>query len=363
MDVEDRAIAREAIEEAKAKKKFSLFGAKEASKSQTSLPPGTTSSPARKSTSSSKAEDDELPERLSSDHVRSTPEAPTVPEGEGSSEQKARLNEETNIPIHAGFDLKALSVAAAEIKENLAVEELQVPAQSLLNKQHPPERSESAPQLRLKSAMKDLPPSPSTPTAPTPYRTTHFTQSNPNLAGNNDDDNSDLSKRFNDMTFQDDTSLTPVSQRFPDSTLPVKSPYGESVYSRPDPYGFAPSSGSQSADTPTLSFGGADGSVWTPTPATFDSYFPKPVATGTNGSSVNLNQGHGSSTSPSIYSSNPFGNTVYSANPFAASSTLSFGDKDGSISVGSTGLERDPWAPKPIAGSKKPGYAVNPWES
>lgn len=244
--------------------------------------------------------------------------------------------------------------------------------QSIMNKQHPPERTESAPPLRLNSTMKDLPPSPFTPTAPTPYHTTHFTQSNPNLAGNNDDDNSDLSRRFNDLTFQDDMNLTPVSHRFPNSTSTtsisaVKSPYGEFVYSRPDPSGFAPSSGSQYADAPTLSFGGVDGSVWTPTPATatsFDSYsIPKPAATGANGSSVNLNKSYGSSTSPSIYSSNPFGNTVYPANPFAASSTLSFGDKDGSISVGSTGLDRDPWAPKPIVGSKKPAYTLNPWES
>lgn len=100
--MEDRAIAREAIEEAKSKKKTALFGgAKEASKSQTSLPPGTTSSPARKSTSSSKAEeDDEFPD---SDLAKSTARAPAVTEGEGSNEQKAGVKEEKAYPFMLGL--------------------------------------------------------------------------------------------------------------------------------------------------------------------------------------------------------------------------------------------------------------------
>lgn len=369
MDEEDRNIAREVIAEARLKK-FPLLGkGEQTSREKVSLPPGATLP--RKSTSSSV--DDELPERMSKDHSRASTSSNPEKEDEESTEEKAKVK----IPARAGFDLAALSAAAAEVKKNLAVEELQAAAHIPVSKHPLPERMESAPQLSLRPSDKNLPPSPSTPTAPTPYRTTYFSQSNPGLSTTNDNDDSDLPKRFNEISFQDDRSRTPVSHSFNKSTSPtsissIKSPYGDYAYSTPDPFGTAPStSSSQYADTPTLSFGGADGSVWTPTPSTSSTFnsistlndtysFSKPFTAEINSNKASVDKGLGASTGPSLYSSNPFGSS--SPNPFA-SSTLSFGDKEGSISLGSTGSQRDPWAPKPIVGSKKPAYTVNPWES
>jgi hypothetical protein len=129
--------------------------------------------------------------------------------------------------------------------------------------------------------------------------------------------------------------------------------------------------------TPTLSFGGADGSIWTPESALrFDNGLQTPATAGSGlGFGQNQNEGFYKAPSHNIFqnSAGPgysFGDSSggfksnLGSNPLAGSSTISFGADDGTISIGPTPLEKDVWAPKPIAGGKKkPSYTVNPWES
>lgn len=134
--------------------------------------------------------------------------------------------------------------------------------------------------------------------------------------------------------------------------------------------------------TPTLSFGGADGSIYTPgtgstgrfdhgleTPATASSGFGMQSPFGQSydykAPTYNLSQNPVGGGSGYKFSDTSGGfKSNLGSNPMAGSSTISFGADDGTISVGPSASEKDVWAPKPImGGSRKPSYAVNPWES
>lgn len=380
MDLEDKEIVREVIEESKAKKQSSLFQRKkEGDEPRASLPPGTGPAPGRTSVSSSNnAADDGLPERLAlgtQDHKDGQVHALN---SDSLATSQAELKEKGSIPTHVGFDIAALKAAAAEAKETMVDDERQLTSQvQITDSSYIPERTEPVPPSTIKSTDKGFPPSPATPTAPTPYRTA-FGSSDPHLPGMGGA--AELSGAFSEMELAEQRTPSLPPKRLPSIPMTPSShvdpSYEESSRSRSG-QDAAPTP--PFADAPTLSFGSADGSVWTPNPAaTFSNPgtsspdehgFKVPHSLNSNDSSSRFNQPWGSSYAPSpSYSPNVFGGSTYSSNlgsnPFAASSTLSFGAQDGTVSLGTTSSERDPWAPKPIAGgSKKPAYAFNPWES
>jgi hypothetical protein len=355
------------------KKRFTLFGKgekEEAPKPKVSRPPSSLPTVSRKSTSSKseKEEDDDLPERLPDAHGKKQDGSTSAAPEKGPEDAKA------NIPARAGFDLNALSAAVAKERELAGENQLKaavpiapgprtptVPTSKL---QSPIARTESAPPFTTSTSDKERPPSPSTPTVP--YRNSFFSQSNPDV-GQEDD----LSRRFNETKFSSEPEETNRFDRSQPSTSPTysissfSSPYGQWDREKLD---FVAKSGDASADGTVLSFGSMDGSVWTPNTARTTSTFEAPVSTPndpfSNAYKVQDNGGFGASNgSKDPYSQTAYGSGMATSNPFA-SSTLSFGSTDGKISMGTTATERDPWAPKPIAGgTKKPAWAMNPWDT
>ncbi|PVF96051.1 DUF726-domain-containing protein [Serendipita vermifera] len=362
------AAAAAAAAAATKKKRFTFFGKKEeeAPKPKVSRPPSSLPTVGRKSTSSKseKEDDDDLPERLPDAHGKkqdfSRSGTPDIDPADAKSK----------IPARAGFDLNALAAAVAKERELAGEDELKAavpiahvapeaktPTAPTTKLQPPIARTESAPPLTTTASGRDQPPSPSTPIAP--YRNNYFSQSNPDVVQEDD-----LSKRFNETKFLSEEANgigRSVPSASPTSYSSFSSPYGQS--------NFAVKSREDSADGTVLSFGSIDGSVWTPntanTTSTFDAKLSTPNDPFSNSYAVSDIGGFGSTSTPAkdIYSQPAYGSGMATSNPFA-SSTLSFGSTDGKISTGTTASERDPWAPKPIAGgTKKPAWAINPWDT
>ena len=384
MMVAEREVVRETEEEAKARKRFSFFGGrgKEATKPRISRPPGPftsvqkTGTPSSWDTKTAVEEDDELPERLSFDGKEKekfdpTPAPATVKE------------EESKIPIHAGFDLRAISSAIAQAKEN---------GESDLEPVGPPPipplpafaRSHTAPIPERKDEDFEVPSSPTTPTAPRQNSFFGGAESSVNRTAESDEG---LSRKFEATRIGE-----PSQNRDTYSAPPSAAPHGgfqqyatrrESLAAKVRPGQGTGSSWGTPFDTPTptLSFGGADGSIWTPgtgstgrfdngleTPATANPGFgvssPFGQAYDYKAPTYNVSQKPAGGVGYTFAGSSGSFNANLGSNPKASSSTISFGADDGTISVGPTPLEKDVWAPKPImGGTKRPSYTVNPWES
>ncbi|KAG8827924.1 hypothetical protein FRC19_011072 [Serendipita sp. 401] len=356
----DREVVRDEPQE-KNKKRISLFGRGTGSTSpRVSRPPGAIQRP---STSiSEKDEDEDLPERLSSEKT-----VVELPSTILSKEEKVQQEELEKIPIHAGFDLKALAAAAALAKaesEELEKQQGQPPMPTTpktLVTGKPPllERAESAPPVPSRAVLKtETPSSPSTPTLS--YQSFPSRRSESDLQSSiaNVDE---ISSTMNKMTLAQEpdlTTRTPLSSNYP---LPPTMP--------PD-----------AEAEPTLSFGTVDGLVWSPglTTGSTTSQFSASLSTPFGQSQPYT------STGPIDYGYTGFSNTTsggytgfstssygYNSNPFDASSTVSFGGTDGSITLSPSNTEKDggdkdQWMPKPIGkkslNSTRSGYNANPWE-
>jgi len=379
----DREVVRE-TEEAKTKKRFTLFSGrgKETTKPRISRPPGPESlaAPQTSSSSSSKDDDDELPARVSLDK-QGKPETKVDPMP-APSPAKGK-EEQPKLPSRAGFDLKAISEAVALAKATGDGNELRSAVPPPVPSYVP---AHNVPMLdrTTKSEELKIPSSPTTPTAP--YQKSFSSGSETSLNRTTVVDKGP-SRRLEttqtaDLSKEDDRMTPPSGQAgvSPYGSFQQYAPRRESLASALAPtHDTASWSSPFDTPTPTLSFGGADGSIWTPhtgSTGRFGNGLETPMTTGSGfGFGQTLDEGFYKGPSYNL-SQKPtgarydFGDTSrglksdLGSNPLAGSSTISFGADDGTISVGPSTLEKDVWAPKPImGGSKKPLYAVNPWES
>jgi hypothetical protein len=378
----DREVVREAEEDAKAKKRFSLFGGrgKETTKPRVSRPPGPESlAPSRKPSSASTVkvvdEDDDLPERLSFD----THEKVEVKIGPTPLPPSPKLSDEQpKLPTRAGFDLKAISAALAEAKESSKGNRLEsaVPPPVPLLPGYV--RAHTMPMPDRTTNESKAPSSPTTPTAP--HQKSFFGGSDI-LVNRTTDVNEGLAGSLEAIQIGDEPKVVI-------SNPPTASSYSgfhqyaarrESLGAGPAPHNIGSWGSPFDTPTPTLSFGAADGSIWTPgtgSTGRFDDGL-ETSTTANSGFGFVQNQNEGFYKTPAYHAPQKPAATGYSfddssggfksslgPNPVAASSTISFGAEDGTISVGPIPLEKDVWAPKPIAGgTKRPSYTVNPWES
>jgi hypothetical protein len=383
----DREVVRETKEEAKAKKPFSLFsGRGKQNKPRVSRPPGPESLvPPRKSSSSSTSkdtdQDDELPERLSLDgQEKAEAKVDPTPVPLPTKDK----DEQSKLPARAGFDLQAISAALALAKETNNGNELEsaapppVPPLPPLARAH----TDPAPGRATESRESKVPSSPTTPTAP--YQKSFFSGSDTSV-NRTAPVGEGLARRLEATRIADSPKVEEDPMAF--SNPPSASPYGEThqYAARRESLSVASVSAQSmgawgspfDTPTPTLSFGGADGSIWTPESTRgFDNGLETP-ATASSGLGFGQNQNEGFYKTPSYNTFQKPAGTGYSfgdssggfksnlgSNPLAGSSTISFGAEDGTISIGPTPLEKDVWAPKPITGgTKKPSYTVNPWDS
>lgn len=387
MTAEREVIRQEAIAAAnKDKKRFSLFSGKSSTPNSTSTPKDARVS---SETIQEKDEDDDLPERM-----------PTAANGKTvnlPSAEKAEKAEDEKLPAaKAGFDLKALAAAAAQARAEAEAEEARQqktelplpnppPAPGVDSTPRPaPERTESAPPIppsasKEVSRSKVLPPSPTTPTAATPYQLPSSSKSETNL-------------HLDDNALANKVEKISISPSFTQSTPKMNdSPYGE--YATPNSDPFSSPSGTSlspgfsqyvSADATTLSFGSVDGDVWTPamtTGSTLSKVGTESIPATPFGAVRGTDDMYASMYKADPMAYKPFASTGFGGgggfgypastpNPFA-SSTLSFGGVDGSVSLGSSGTETkdvvaDSWAPKPIVSpnsKQRPAYTINPWET
>ena len=297
------------------KKWFSRKKKPSLSPNTVSRPPSTASfGSSRRKPSSLASTDDGLPARESIETP--PPQDTNVPPIQTSDGQPLRAPT-PDIPVHAGFDLKAIKDMIGESEKN--PEELQVPQNSRVQSSPAMSQSDSAPPdlaTRAVSARKPI----ESPVAPHADMSATFATS---LSLHSGPDVSDSSQGVlpgaNDLGSRDD--LASASSATPHATT-----------------------------IPQISFGANEGSIWSPPSVEKRSAaFVNPFAT--NGVSLG-------NTSGSIRSSSFSDDLHNSYSPESGSSaSLSFGGADGTITL----QDMDLWK-IPVGDSKKtPSYLSNPW--
>ncbi|KAH7911626.1 hypothetical protein BJ138DRAFT_1150194 [Hygrophoropsis aurantiaca] len=328
---EERVVVREEVNESGKKGWFSR------KKKKSSLPPSTASRPpstasfgsSRRKTSSSteKVADDELPPRTT------TSEAPVANTANTPSELLPNEVPLPDIPTHAGFDFNAIKELIGKAETN--PEELQVPQSNRV--QSPPKppispRAESSlPTVRRLSNDETASniPSPSTPDT--------------------------LSASFGRSISLHDVHSTTSGELSLSGDDDSASAAEDPGYSNAPPYSF---STAPRPPPPQLSFGGSDGSIWSPSlaenssPSTFGNPF------GQSRDMLDFGKPHRGSITPTSHSHNPFmAHTATSA----SSASLSFGGADGSITF--QGVEQDPWSTPIDSRKASSSYHSNPWSN
>lgn len=281
-----------------------------------SRPPSTASfgSTRRKFSSLRKSLDDDLPARES---TGTPPRQDTNPHSTDSSDGQSST---ADIPVHAGFDLKAIKDMIGESEEN--PEELQVPQFSRIDT--PPVLSQSnstPPNSDNRTVSARTPTESPMPVAPHADWSATFATS---LSLHNGPDVGDDSQGM----------------------LPVANDLG----SQDDPI-YASSAAPHTSTIPQISFGGNEGSIWSPpslekrSPAFVNTFTTNPVSFGDRSGSI-----RSSSISHDTYSPET-----------SSSASLSFGGADGTITLQDMG--QGPWN-IPAGDSKKtPSYLSNPWST
>jgi hypothetical protein len=369
---QDRMIIREEEEAAKAKKsRFSLFSRKSSTPStpsKVSRPPGPSTFSSKPSMDMSRSlADDELPERMENTHISTPPKTPTVAESE-KKQDVADVVDKT-VPVHAGFDFKAITQALKEGSNPVdAQDEASKPVLApIVVSSMPLVRSESAPPLDQSSPetaatpKATWPPSPFSatipktapvvepPAPPVPHHVLSRSLSS-EVGPSTDTSGMSPTGSFAPWTFSQKNSWS--TRNASEVTLGNTGVWGSEA-SVSAPYksnGFQPS-------TASLSFGGSDGSIslgpalnaTSSTPFSSTTHKPFEDKFGFGGAGAGLSFGSSDGTIST-----------------APAPTLSFGGADGSISLASSNKERDQWAPKPWGSSntqKSNPFASNPWDS
>ena len=327
---------REVIREGEKKKSgFSLFGRKE-TPSKTSRPPGVHSHPTSRTESTNSAtstEDVDLPPRTSNDVATST-------------------DQKTNLPKYAGFDFQAIKEAIGE--EGIDVNKIPVPhpgpggpvvepvsTLALARPAQPLDRSESAPPLinTPPGSIRTLEP-PDTPTPPVAQLSHADTAALPSTFSR--------SLSLNDLPEGETEKASTSSPVSPTESTPH--PLRETFATFANPYRQTPTN----SNTSVLSFGSAGGDIWVSGATPSQLTFGRVDGTIIGGTS----DPYGNYSPPSSYglrNESAFGGE---SNAFAATTTLTFGGADGSISSAS----EDQWKPKPITSEHKK-YTPNPWDN
>lgn len=304
---EERVVVREGDHTQK-KKWFSRKKKPSASPTPVSRPPSTASfaSSRRKPSSLGKpTDDDNEPPR---EFTGTPPPQNTNPHSTQPSESDGQLpGSSTDIPVHAGFDLKAIKDMIGQSEKTL--EDMQVPQPS---------------QIRSSLGISESPPA---------YTITPTDVANPPGLSVADTYSSAGLSAFA-------TSLHNV----PDSGDDVVDvpPIVDDGPSSSDHLSYLSSATSPHNTIPQISFGRNETSIWSP---------PLPEKTSPFGN-------------PFTVGAVSFENSSRSTNglPPAAgpSASLSFGGTDGTIT--SQGMGRDPWS-IPVDPKKTPNYLANPWST
>ncbi|KAG1737014.1 hypothetical protein EDB19DRAFT_1910017 [Suillus lakei] len=316
---EERVVVREGDNTQK-KKWFSRKKKPSASPTPVSRPPSTASfaSSRRKPSSLGKpTDDDDEPPRESTGTLppQNTNPHSTQPLG-GQSPSSS-----TDIPVHAGFDLKAIKDMIGQSEKN--PEEMQVPQPSQIHSPLVVSQSESAP--------------PAYTSAPT-----HV--ANPTgLSVVDVDSSADLG-----ATFATSLSLHHVFDSGDDVDGGQGMPPVATDLGSPDDLSYPSSTTSPRTSIPQISFGGSETSIWSPPPLPENrtSPFGNPFAA----SAVSF--GNSSRSTNDLHRTSPVS---------GPSASLSFGGTDGTITL--QGMGRDPWS-IPVRDPKKtPNYLSNPWST
>lgn len=314
---EERVVVKEGDHTQK-KKWFSRKKKSSTSPTPVSRPPSTASfaSSRRKPPSLGKpTDDDDEPPREST----GTPPQNTNPHSIRPSGGRSPSSS-TDIPVHAGFDLKAIKDMIGQSEKT--PEEMQVPQPSQISSSLVASQSESA---------------------PPPYTIAPTHVANPTgLYVADVHSSAGLS-----ATFATSLSLHHV----PDSGDDVDDdqgmpPVADSLGSL-DHLSYPSSATSPHTSIPQISFGRSETSIWSPPlPENRHPPFGNPFA----GSAVSF--GNSSRSTNNIHRTPPVAGT---------SASLSFGGTDGTITL--QGMGRDPWS-IPVGDPKKtPNYLANPWST
>jgi len=314
---EDRVVVRDGDDTQK-KRWFSRKKKPSPSPTVVSRPPSMSfGSSTRKSSSLKKSLDDgDLPAREST----GTPPLPvTNPASLQVADGQSRSSA-ADVPVHAGFDLKAIKEMIEESGEN--PEELQVPPSSRIHSPPVVSRSDSASPDSVNRIVSARIPTAS-PVAP----------------------HADLSATFaTSLSLHSGSDVDDDSQGMP--------PVATDIGSKED-LAYTSSATAHTSTIPQTFFSGNEGLIWSPPPLEKRSpAFVDPFAT----NSVLLDNPNGSIRDSS------FSHVPYSPE-MNSSALLSFGGVDGTIT--SQDLGQDPWN-IPAGGAKKtktPNYLSNPWST
>ncbi|KAF8527388.1 hypothetical protein BU17DRAFT_39586 [Hysterangium stoloniferum] len=313
--VGDREVVR-ADDNSKQKRGwFSRGGKMTQNTTNVQRPPSSLNMP-RKSASASESHDSDLPERLA--HLGQEDSPDNTPSRDSLS----------SIPIHAGFDFKAihemLEEEGANRKDELdGMQPVSTSTPAVLS---PSNRTTSAPELPTQSSRSTIPVSHDcSPTLPahgsgTPSDDAKLSQAFARSLSFNDADDTDDT----DNTY--DANELSSSQQYSPTADPFLTPTSRFNFQPPP--------------IPSLSFGSSDGVAWT---STMDTASAAHVY-------------NGSSLAP-VGETLPFDSTPLPTLHPPAVPSITFGGSDGSVST-----VDDPWATASHPGlAKKPSYTTNPW--
>ncbi|KAG1742698.1 uncharacterized protein EDB91DRAFT_1081331 [Suillus paluster] len=312
---EERVVVREGDDTQK-KKWFSRKKKPSVSPTPVSRPPSTASfaSSRRKPSSLGKSTDDDLPIRES---TGTPPPQYTNPHSIQTSDGQSSSSS-TDIPVHAGFDLKAIEDMIRQSEKT--PEELQP---SRIHSSPVASQSESAPPAYTRSI-------------------THV--ANPiELSVTDIDTNTELS-----ATLATSLSLHNVPDVGDDVDNGQDMPPLANGLGSADDLIYPSSATSPPTSIPQISFGGSETSIWSP-----------PLLEKRTSPFGNPFVANAVSFGKSSSSTNDLHSTFSPASDPSAS--LSFGGTDGTIT--SQGMGRDPWS-IPVGDPKKsPNYLANPWST
>ncbi|KAI0783157.1 DUF726-domain-containing protein [Abortiporus biennis] len=340
----DRVVIREGEENNKKKSWFSRKKKSNPSMSQVSRPPSSATFGHHRKTSSTSTGDDDLPPRevgspSTAQSTRTNTPTPGTPSGD--IPDQARCPSTPDLPIHAGFDFRAIKEVLGNT--DLKAEEMKMPSPHPFHVPTippPTQRSESAP-----------PPVPETP-SPERTPTSRLSMDLPPLPENVEPIAGPSNSRHDlNSSFSRSLSLNNIRAEPEDVTS-----------LGPAENGSFSSTSTLTERAPTLSFGTSDGSLW-PAPSEASDPF-------SNFHDRSLSSF--SRPNDPFKSNNPFIPSTLSNNSFVTPEPagLSFGGVDGSITFSPvTRPERDPWnLPTPYgtnsAGKKSASTLnLNPWDS
>ena len=260
--------------------------------------------------------------------IESEKEIQETPDGDGDATQPT-----PSIPLHAGFDFTAIKDVLQESKDTdggkPAALSLSPIPEHMIPSASPITRSGSAP----------------------PYTSIHPSPSHSQLSRDFTRDDADGDGVSGTLT---PTLSRPLSLTNTSSTSRLNDVFTSVDTLSPE----VPAKSSLPADSPSLSFGGYDGSIW-------QSSSSNVYQSGAAASTPSLPQQGGGKTNGS-YGYLSSSSTI---NPFTGQSSLSFGGPGGTIDhvpsasiVPSSNNEADPWSSSLTRG-KKPisGFNSNPW--